>query len=123
MRKGDIRSIEELANDIVEWGNTIPGLMDSLDFESFQKDHRTHLAVWKCVEVVGEAAGLLLKQGFASEDVELREELRLAKDMRNRLTHGYPGVDLNVLWNTARKFVPQLVTKVRAQIERTDDKD
>lgn len=37
--------------------------------------------------------------------------------MRNRLTHGYNDVDLLILWNTARDFVPAMVAAASCLIE------
>lgn len=107
------RTPEELLDDIVSWGDRVSEITGGVDFEGFVDSELIHLSVWKCVEVVGEASGRLLRSGFAIEDAALKRELRQASDMRNRLTHGYSGVDLQVLWATARHFVPSLADRLR----------
>lgn len=37
--------------------------------------------------------------------------------MRDRLVHGYFGVDLEILWETAKEDVPQLKTPVSKVLE------
>lgn len=102
----------ELVQDIIDWGGRIPDLIGGSDFAVFSTDHKIYLSVWKCVEVIGEATGKLLKTGFGENDHVLRRELRRAYDTRNKLSHGYSGVDLTILWATARTFVPELVRRV-----------
>jgi uncharacterized protein with HEPN domain len=114
MSKGAHDDSAELVQDIIGWGNRIPGLIGDASFVEFSNDHRTHLSVWKTIEVIGEASGKLLKTGFGENDDALRSELRRAYDMRNKLSHGYAGVDLSILWATARSFVSELVRRVEA---------
>ena len=123
MNKDDHRTVSELVEDIVVWGERVAALTGKTDLGNFRSDEVLHLAVWKCVEVVGEAFSRLLKTKFGSGNPELRTELRQASDMRNRLTHGYPGVDLAILWSTARQFVPALVQRVRTAFVEYDGRD
>lgn len=109
----------ELLEDIVTWGERIPELLGEMAFDEFRRDYRTHLAVWKCIEVIGEASGHLLKRDLTLH-AAARNEFRSAYLMRNRLSHGYPGVDLGILWSTARDFVPPLVDFARREIARFD---
>ena len=93
------------------------------DQELFRRGLTMLLGVEPGIEVVGEASSRLLKTKFGSGNPELRTELRQASDMRNRLTHGYPGVDLAILWSTARQFVPALVQRVRTAFVEYDGRD
>jgi uncharacterized protein with HEPN domain len=113
----------ELVQDIIGWGGRIPDLIGACNFAEFSSDHRTYLSVWKSIEVIGEAAGKLLKTGFGENDDALRRELRRAYDMRNKLSHGYAGVDLAILWATARTFVPELVRRVEAASKAQADEN
>jgi uncharacterized protein with HEPN domain len=40
--------------------------------------------------------------------------------MRNKVAHEYFGVDLKVLWETARDDLPPLVESLRALLSRPD---
>jgi uncharacterized protein with HEPN domain len=114
---------QELVLDIIGWGSRIPDLIGASNFVEFSSDHRAYLSVWKSIEVIGEAAGKLLKTGFGENDDALRREIRRAYDMRNKLSHGYAGVDLAILWATARTFVPELVRRVEAASRAQADED
>jgi uncharacterized protein with HEPN domain len=63
---------------------------------------------------IGEASGRLLKlePGIELDYPDL--QIRNAYSMRNRLTHGYAGVDLSILWTTAHNFIPPMVAAARA---------
>lgn len=110
----------EFIEHIVEWGDRIPSLIGDRTYDQFVEDAAIHLAVWKCVEVIGEAAGraLQIEPGLARHHEALA--LRQAYAMRNRLTHGYADVDLFILWNTARDFVPALVDAARELLARRE---
>jgi uncharacterized protein with HEPN domain len=88
-----------------------------MDFDQFETNQLTHLAVWKCVEVLGEAAGKILKidPAFAVRYPDL--QLKNAYAMRNQLTHGYGVVDLGILWRTIHDFTPRMVAAARDILE------
>ena len=75
----------------------------------------------KCLEAIGDTAGLLLKLHpvFANEHPEL--ELRAAYGMRNRLAHDYESSDLAVVWDTTCHLVPVLVGQIRKKLQEVDD--
>lgn len=103
----------EFCQHIVDWGERIPAYVGEMSYEEFTQDGRTHLAVWKCVEVLGEASSRILKidPDLASQYPAL--QLRAAYAMRNRLTHDYSDVDLAILWTTIHDFIPPMVDTAR----------
>ena len=69
-----------------------------------------HSAVIRCLEVMGEAAGLVstaFRAGHAAFP------WWLMADMRNRLIHGYAVVDLDLIWDTVQSELPPLVATLR----------
>lgn len=107
------RQFLEFCQHIVDWGERIPAYIGQMGFEEFARDGRTHLAVWKCVEVIGEASSRILKldPALATQFPEL--QLRSAYAMRNRLTHDYSDVDLTILWTTINDFIPPMIEAAR----------
>jgi uncharacterized protein with HEPN domain len=103
----------ELCGHIVEWGERVAALVRDMSFDAFVENETAHLAAWKCVEVLGEAASNILKLDPALDQELPHLQLRSAYGMRNRLTHGYTDVDLVVLWGTIQNFVPTMVTAAR----------
>lgn len=114
MKPSTERQFLEYCAHIVQWGERIPGFVDGMSFEQFARDEMTHLAVWKCVEVLGEALFKILKLDGDFETRYPGLPLRKAYAMRNQLTHGYTSVDLGVLWTTVRNFVPPMVEEARS---------
>jgi uncharacterized protein with HEPN domain len=104
----------ELLVDIVEGGERIPVILNDRTFDAFAQDQVCHLAIWKCVEVLGEASANILKLETDYAARFPRLPLRQAYAMRNQLTHGYATVDLSILWTTATQFVPPMVEEARA---------
>lgn len=104
----------EFCQHIVEWGERIPVYVGEMSYEEFAEDDLTHTAVWKCVDVLGEASAKILRIDPALADRYPELQLKSAYAMRNRLTHGYSDVDLKILWSTIQDFVPSTVAAAKA---------
>jgi uncharacterized protein with HEPN domain len=67
------------------------------------------LALVRLVEIVGEAANRLsIEDQSRYPSIPWKEIV----GMRNRLVHGYDAIDLDVLWDTVRIDLPQLIEKL-----------
>lgn len=69
------------------------------------------------IEIIGEAA-----RGVNDKVRDGHPEVpwRVISDMRNRVTHGYFDIDLDVVWNTVTRDLPKLkesVTRIRAELD------
>jgi uncharacterized protein with HEPN domain len=75
-------------------------------------------AVIRNLEIVGEASRSILRNdpGFVSRHPEL--PLQSAYEMRNVLAHGYFEVDLEIVWGTVQRDLPELQRNVREAIAR-----
>lgn len=114
MKRNSEQQFLERCSHIVEWGDRIPGFIKDMTYEEFERDELTHLAVWKCVEVVGEASAWILRLGDGFETRYPQLPLRQAYAMRNQLTHGYSTIDLGILWTTVQDFIPPMVEEARS---------
>lgn len=78
-----------------------------IDKGTFLSDRKTHLAVIRCFEVIGEAVKRL------SPDVQKKYPdipwSQMAK-MRDLLIHAYERVDLDEVWNTVQNDIPPLIS-------------
>lgn len=78
-----------------------------------EKDRKLVLSLVKSVEIIAEAAAIVTKEtreglpGIPWENII---------GMRNRLIHGYFDIDLDILWQTIKKDIPPLVTRLEAAI-------
>ncbi len=99
------RSSVDYLRDILEYTDLAAELLGDMDLERFQEDRRTHLAVVRALEVIGEAGRQVprpVRRRYPS--VPWAEVI----GMRNKMIHGYFGVDLRVVRDTVREDLPPL---------------
>jgi uncharacterized protein with HEPN domain len=87
------------------------------DRTRFDTDELLQSAVLHWIEIIGEAA-----RGISDKVRDAHPEVpwRVITDMRNRVTHGYFDIDLDVVWNTVARDLPELrrsVTQIRADLD------
>ena len=73
--------------------------------DQFINDLKTSYATRKAIEIIGEATK---KIPGAFKDKHTTIPWRKMAGMRDRLMHEYFGVDMDVLWETVQKDIPQL---------------
>ena len=73
------------------------------------------LALTRLVELIGEAASRV-PPGTQAQYSEISWEKIVS--MRNRLIHGYDFVDNDILWDTLRVNLPELLTELGAILDR-----
>jgi uncharacterized protein with HEPN domain len=102
----------------VYWGERIEYYVEGMDISGFMADIRTQDAVIRCLEIIGEASGHILRidPDFEKQHPEL--ELAKAYRARNRTAHGYGSVDLETIWMSATVASPRLVIRTREILHR-----
>jgi uncharacterized protein with HEPN domain len=100
-----IRDIKMYLGDILENIKTAEDFVEGMSYEEFISDKKTHFAVIRCLEVMGEA----IKQIPG----ELREKhpgipWKDIAGMRDKLIHFYFGIRLEKVWETVKKEIPPL---------------
>ncbi len=69
-------------------------------------DRKLTLAIIKSIEIIGEAASKVTETCRAEKDnIPWKDVI----SMRNRLTHGYFDVNLDVVWETIQTDIPDLI--------------
>jgi len=103
------RSGLDYLRDIIEMMGKIEKFIQGMGFEDFKRDDKTNFAVFRALEVIGEASK------HVPEAVKRRHPhipwKRMA-GMRDRLIHGYFGVDLEIVWQTVKRLIPDLKSKL-----------
>ncbi len=100
-----MRTDSERLADILDAVRRIRRHVKSGDRQSFQEDEVFQSAVLPWFEIIGEASrGLTDEFRLQHQQVPWRE----ISDMRNRVTHGYFDIDLDVVWNTIMNDLPML---------------
>ncbi len=103
------RSSKLFVDDIKKAISKVELYIKDLTFTEFEKDSKTVDAVIRNLEIVGEAVKNLpseIRTKYPSVDWSG------ATTMRDRLIHGYFGVDISIVWETITSDLPKLKKQV-----------
>ncbi|WP_260295693.1 DUF86 domain-containing protein [Sedimenticola hydrogenitrophicus] len=90
---------------------------EDLDEAGFLNSEMVQDAVIRNIEIIGEASNNI--QRVFPEFASLHEGIpwRVMYTMRNRVSHGYDKVDLEIVWKTIRADLPRLYQQVREVVQ------
>jgi uncharacterized protein with HEPN domain len=100
-----LRDFQVYVEDIIDAINNIGEYTKGLTYESFVSDKKTVDAVIRNFEIIGEATKhvpLSVRREYP------RVPWRDMAGMRDKLIHGYFGVQLEVVWKTIRERLPEV---------------
>jgi uncharacterized protein with HEPN domain len=100
-----VRSDSDRLADILDAVQRIRRHVQAGDRHRFEEDEVLQSAVLRWFEIIGEASRGLTEQ-FRHDHPEV--PWREVFGMRNRVTHGYFDIDLDVVWNTIMSDLPAL---------------
>jgi uncharacterized protein with HEPN domain len=101
-------------NDIVEYAANAIKFIEGYSFEKFITDDKTKYAVFRALEVIGEAA----KKIPASMRKRYPEiEWKRMAGMRDKLIHEYMGINYKTVWQTVKVILPLLIKDIQNVIE------
>lgn len=84
------------------------GYVEGLDKSAFLSDKRTQQAVIMNILIIGEAAGKIAAEYPAFVEAHPEIPWREMRGMRNRMAHGYFDINLDIVWDTVQKALPEL---------------
>ena len=98
-------------NDMIEFGEKVIRFSTGLEQQAFLADVMRFDATIRNLELIGEAATRIPEQ--------IRQSIagvpwRLVIAVRNRLIHGYLGLDSDTLWSIIQTDVPALLVQLKA---------
>jgi len=91
-------------------------IKDTSSVEDFIFDKKTHDAVLRSFQVIGEAANNL-DENFIESNPNVEWEKVIG--MRNFIIHEYFGVDLNIVWDTIKEDLPTFKNNIERLLQRT----
>jgi uncharacterized protein with HEPN domain len=100
----------KLLADIRHAAGMIAAYCNAKSFDEYLTDPLLQSATERWFEIVGEALSRLVK--VDAELVNKIDEYRRIIDFRNRLIHGYNGIDHKIVWGVIEKNIPHLIVQV-----------
>lgn len=88
------------------------GFVAGLDKADFFADRRTQQAVIMSLVIIGEAATKVMDHAADFAAAHPTIPWRNIRGMRNRITHGYFDINLDLVWETVRVALPRLLANL-----------
>ena len=104
------RSDIDLLDDILICMEKIHTYINGLTYDQFENDFKTQDAIIRNIEVIGEAVKQLC------DTIRAKHRNIPWKEMagtRDRLIHGYFGVNIDIIWEIATIDIPKLKSEIK----------
>ncbi|CAB3772657.1 HepT-like ribonuclease domain-containing protein [Paraburkholderia humisilvae] len=105
--------LPEYLGHIIEAIDRIESYIGNMPEEDFKKNQLLIDAVIRNIEVVGEASNRIYKHHRAFHEAHPEVEWRGSYEMRNVVAHDYFKVDLDVVWEAVKNYLPAMKRAVR----------
>jgi len=101
-------------NDMIDFAQKVLTYTEGLDQADFVASGLNYDATLRNLELIGEAA-----THIPDEICTSHEEIpwRMIIATRNRLIHGYLGIDNDILWDIIQNRIPDLLASLKALIQ------
>lgn len=109
------REFEDYLKDILDAMEKSQKFVENFSYEKFTKDDKTVFAVVRALEIIGEATKNI------PDDIRIDNSVIPWKDMagmRDVLIHGYFGVDVETVWLTVTKKIPEIKPLLQKLLEK-----
>jgi uncharacterized protein with HEPN domain len=111
------RRDRDFLEDILEASGRALRYVAGMDYEEFAADAKTQDAVIRTLEIVGEATKRLSEELRAEQD---QVPWKNMAGLRDRLIHGYFGVNLDIVWQIVTEELPSVRNNVRAIADKLE---
>jgi uncharacterized protein with HEPN domain len=107
------RTILDRLGDMLAWGQRLERHIAGMSYDDFARDPKTQDAASKCVESIGLAANEVSKLDPSLEARYPDLKLSQAYKARNKLSHGYYSVELEIVWQTVTDSIPKTIASAK----------
>lgn len=97
-------------DDMIKFSEKVLAYTEELDRESFEFDEKAYDATLRKLELIGEAATHI---PTVIQEMYPVIPWRLVVATRNRLIHGYLGIDNDILWSIIQADIPFLLKELK----------
>jgi uncharacterized protein with HEPN domain len=97
-------------NDMISFAENVLTYCDGLDQTSFENTSLNYDATVRNLELIGEAA---INIPSEIQDAHASIPWRQIIATRNRLIHGYLGIDIDTLWSIIQDDIPTLLVELQ----------
>jgi uncharacterized protein with HEPN domain len=111
------RDFTDYIKDILISIQDVEEFTTGITFEDFLKDKKTIKAVIRSLEVLGEASKKIPDE---IRNRYPRIPWKRMAGMRDKLIHEYFGVDLEIVWNVAKKELPPVKSSIEELVREID---
>lgn len=109
---------ETLLRDMLDAARAVQSFIVGKNREDLDTELMFAFAVYRGIEVVGEAASRISPETQAQYS---QIDWRNVVGMRNRLIHGYAEIDQGIVWNVAMIGLPTLIAQIEAILPPADE--
>jgi uncharacterized protein with HEPN domain len=108
------RVYTDYIQDILDSIQDIENFIQGMNYEEFRDDRKTINAVIRSIEIIGEASKKIPK---SLRDSQPEIPWKKMAGMRDKLTHAYFGIDLEIIW----KVVSEEIIRIKPGILKIKD--
>ena len=105
-------------HDMIEFCERVRNYTEGHDQAAFVSDSLRYDATIRNLELIGEAATHVPQ---SVRDTFPDVPWRAIVGLRNRLVHGYAGIDNDIIWTLVQDAVPRLLPALRDLLDRTSE--
>ncbi|MBC8205000.1 DUF86 domain-containing protein [bacterium] len=101
------RDIKLYLKDMLDNIDRIETFISNMSYDEFVEDEKTHLAVIRCIEIIGEACKKI------PENIRNRYSQipwKVIAGTRDKLIHAYFKIDLEMVWKVIKIDIPSITS-------------